>query len=345
MDNNINNLPAGAQDPSAVTKKEKGLMLTVMIVILVIAALAIVGFICMKPGPDTVQGQGEATEIRVSGKLPGRVEQIYVEEGQHVKAGDTLVRIVSTLVKAKLEQAKAMEIAAQAANAKVDAGTRPQIVQAAKELWVQAQAASGITKKTYDRMQTLFEKGVISEQKRDEAKAAYDAAKAGEAAAKSQYDLAVSGAQKQDKEASNAMVDVAKGGIKEVDALLEDQYLVAPCDGEITVIYPNVSELVATGAPIMNLQKDDHWAVFNVRETLLKDITLGTKLKVWIPALDKHVDMKVFYIKDMGTYANWQATKATGDYDARTFQVKCRPEKPIENFRPGMSVVYEGVDK
>ena len=344
MDTN-KELPAGAQDPSAVTKKDKALLLTVAVVIFILAALAIVGFICLKPGPDTVQGQGEATEIRVSGKLPGRVEEIYVEEGQHVKAGDTLVRVVSTLVEAKLAQAKAMELAAQAANSKVDAGTRPQIVQAAKELWTQAQAASGITKKTFDRMQALFEKGVISEQKRDEAKAAFDAAKAGEAAAKSQYELAVSGAQSQDKEASSAMVEVAKGGIKEVDALLEDEYLVAPCDGEITVIYPNVSELVATGAPMMTLQKDDHWAVFNVRETMLKDIALGTKLKVWIPALDKHVDMKVFYIKDLGTYANWQATKSTGDYDARTFQIKCRPEKPIENFRPGMSVVYEGIEK
>lgn len=344
MDTN-KELPAGAQDPSAVTKKDKALLLTVAVVIFILAALAIVGFICLKPGPDTVQGQGEATEIRVSGKLPGRVEEIYVEEGQHVKAGDTLVRVVSTLVEAKLAQAKAMELAAQAANSKVDAGTRPQIVQAAKELWTQAQAASGITKKTFDRMQALFEKGVISEQKRDEAKAAFDAAKAGEAAAKSQYELAVSGAQSQDKEASSAMVEVAKGGIREVDALLEDEYLVAPCDGEITVIYPNVSELVATGAPMMTLQKDDHWAVFNVRETMLKDIALGTKLKVWIPALDKHVDMKVFYIKDLGTYANWQATKSTGDYDARTFQIKCRPEKPIENFRPGMSVVYEGIEK
>lgn len=345
MDNNINDLPAGAQDPSAVTKKEKALMLTIVLVVLVLVALAVIGFIFLKPGPDTVQGQGEATEIRISGKLPGRVEQIYVEEGQHVKAGDTLVRIVSTLVEAKLAQAQAMESAAQAANAKVDAGTRPQIVQGARELWVQAQAAAGITKKTYDRMQTLFEKGVISEQKRDEAKAAFEAAKAGEAAAKSQYDLAVSGAQKQDKEASSAMVDVAKGSIKEVDALLEDQYLVAPYDGEITVVYPNVSELVATGAPIMTLQKDDHWAVFDVRETMLKDIKLGTKLKVWIPALDKRLDMNVFYIKDLGTYANWQATKATGDYDARTFQIKCRAEKPVENFRPGMSVVLEGVDK
>ena len=135
------------------------------------------------------------------------------------------------------------------------------------------------------------------------------------------------------------MVSVAKGGVSEVGAVLEDQYLLAPCDGEITVVYPHVSELVATGAPIMSLQKDDHWAVFNVRETLLKDIRLGSVIKVRIPALDKEADMKVFYIRDLGTYANWQATKSTGDYDARTFQVKARPEKPIENFRPGMSVV------
>lgn len=192
-------------------------------------------------------------------------------------------------------------------------------------------------------MQNLFEKGVVSEQKRDEAKAAYEAAKAGESAAKSQYELALSGAQHEDKQASSAMVTVAQGGVKEVDAILEDQYLTAPYDGEITVIYPNVSELIATGAPVMTLEKDDHWAVFNVRETLLKDIKLGSVLKVRIPALDKEVDMKVFYIKDLGTYANWQATKATGDYDARTFQIKCRPDKPVENFRPGMSVLYLGV--
>lgn len=336
-----NNQPVGAQEPDVVTKKDKALITTVLVVVLVIAALAIVGFLCLKPGPDTIQGQGEATEIRVSGKLPGRVEKLYVEEGQHVKAGDTLVRIKSSLVDARLDQAQAMESAAQAANRKVDAGTRSQIISAARDLWTQAQAASGITKKTYERMQSLYEKGVVSEQKRDEAKAAYDAAVAGESAAKSQYELAKSGAQAEDKQAAEAMVNVAKGSINEVNALLEDQYLVAPCDGEIVVVYPKESELVATGAPIMTLQKDDHWAVFNVRETALKDIKLGSTIKVKIPALDKTVDMKVFYIKDLGTYANWQATKATGDYDARTFQVKARPAKPIENFRPGMSAILE----
>lgn len=336
-------MPAGAEDPAAVSGKDKSLILTIVVIILILAAMAVVGFLTMKPGPDTVQGQGDATEIRISGKLPGRVAEIFVEEGQHVNAGDTLVRISSSLADARLAQAKAMEDAAKAADKKVDAGTRPQIIASARDLWQQAQAAATIAKKTYDRMQTLYEKGVVSEQKRDEAKAAYEATKAGESAAKSQYELAKSGAQSEDKSAASAMVSVAKGSVAEVDALLEDQYLTAPCDGEITVVYPNVSELIATGAPIMTLQKDDHWAVFNVRETLLKDIKTGSVLKVKIPALDKEVDMKVFYIKDMGTYANWQATKATGDYDARTFQIKCRPEKPVENFRPGMSVIYLGV--
>lgn len=337
------NSPVNQEKPQtnndAVSAKDRMLILTIVITLLVVAALAVVGFLCIKQGPDTIQGQADATEIRISGKLPGRVTNFYVEEGQHVKAGDTLVRIHSSLIDARLGQAEAMETAANAANAKVDAGTRKQIISAAYEVWQQAKAASGIAQKTYQRMQNLFEKGVISEQKRDEAKAAYEAATAGESAAKSQYELAKSGAQREDKEAALALVDVAKGGVKEVNALLEDQYLIAPYDGEITEIYPHVSELVATGAPIMTLQKDDHWVVFNVRETVLKDIKLGSVLKVKIPALDKEEEVKVFYIKDLGTYANWQATKSTGDFDARTFQIKGRPQKKIENLRPGMSII------
>lgn len=328
-----------------VNTKDKMLIMTVLIVLLILAGMAVAGFLFIKQGPDTVQGMGDATEIRVAGKLPGRVERIYVEAGQRVKAGDTLVKIHSTLVDARMDQAKAMEDVAAATNRKVDAGTRIQIINGARDIWTQAQAATEITRKTYERMETLFKKGVVSEQKRDEAKAAYDAAKAGEATAKSSYELAKAGPQAEDRQASAAMVNVSKAGVKEVDALLEDQFLVAPCDGEITEIYPNVSELVATGSPIMSIQKDDHWAVFNVRETLLKDIRLGSKLKVRIPALDKTVTMKVYYIRDLGTYANWQATKSTGDYDARTFQIKARSEKPIDGFRPGMSAIYEGVEK
>lgn len=322
-----------------INRKDRGLALTIVLTLLVVAVMAIMGFLFLKPQPDTVQGQCDATEIRISGKLPGRVVEIFVEEGQRVAKGDTLVHIHSSIMEAKLAQASAMESAAAATNRKADAGTRPQIISTAYDLWQQAIAKRTITQKTYERMQNLFSKGVVSEQKRDEAKAAYDAAVAGENAAKSQYEIALEGAQSEDRQAAAAMVNAAKGNVQEVDAYMEDQYLIAPDDGEITEIYPNVSELVSTGTPIMSLQKDDKFAVFNVREDMLKDVSTGTEINVWIPALDIKTTMTVFYIKDLGSYANWQATKATGDYDARTFEMKARPKEKIENFRPGMSVV------
>lgn len=322
-----------------INRKDRGLALTIVLTLLVVAVMAIMGFLFLKPQPDTVQGQCDATEIRISGKLPGRVVEIFVEEGQRVAKGDTLVHIHSSIMEAKLAQASAMESAAAATNRKADAGTRPQIISTAYDLWQQAIAKRTITQKTYERMQNLFSKGVVSEQKRDEAKAAYDAAVAGENAAKSQYEMALEGTQSEDRQAAAAMVNAAKGNVQEVDAYMEDQYLIAPDDGEITEIYPNVSELVSTGTPIMSLQKDDKFAVFNVREDMLKDVSTGTEINVWIPALDIKTTMTVFYIKDLGSYANWQATKATGDYDARTFEMKARPKEKIENFRPGMSVV------
>ncbi len=330
-----------APDELQVSGKDRALIVVIVITLLLVSALAVAGFLFLKPEPDFVQGQADATEVRISGKLPGRIVDIYVEEGQHVRQGDTLVHIHSSLAEARKAQAQAGVAVAQATNAKVDAGTRSQIVQSAYEVWQQAQAAEGIAKKTYDRMEKLYSQGVVSAQKRDEAKAAYDASSAGSQAAKSQYDLAKAGPQKEDKQASAAMVQVAKGGVSEVNAMLEDTYLLAPCDGEITVIYPHVSELIATGAPIMEIQTDNHWVVFNLRENYLRTIRNGSQVKVHIPALDKDTVMRVFYIRDLGTYANWQATKATGDFDARTFEVKMRPERHIDGLRPGMSVLLK----
>lgn len=151
----LGNNPAEASGNDAVTAKDRMLILTIAIVLIVLAALAIVGFLFIKPVPDTVQGMADATEIRISGKLPGRVRQLFVEEGAHVKTGDTLVRIHSSLADARLGQAEALETVASAANAKVDAGTRRQIVNAAHDVWQQAKAASGIAQKTYQRMQNL----------------------------------------------------------------------------------------------------------------------------------------------------------------------------------------------
>ena len=324
-------------------KKERSLVVGLIALIVIIVVLALIGLFLLKPEPQIIQGQAEATQVRVSGKLPGRVVEFMVEEGQHVLAGDTLVHIHSSLVEAKLSQAEAMETVAKAQNKKVDSGTRVELLNSAYDMWQQAQAGLTIAKKTYERMQSLYKKGVVSEQKRDEAEAAYKAMVATESAAKSQYEMAKAGAQAEDKAAAAAMVAAAQGSVAEVESILSDSYLTAPTDGEISDIFPNVGELVSLGAPIMNVLKlDDMWVSFNVREDLLENLTMGAEVQAIIPALEnKEVTLKVFYIRDMGSYAVWRATKVTGQYDAKTFQVKARPVEPVDNLRPGMAVLLK----
>lgn len=325
------------------SNKEKGLTIGLVAIILVIVLLALIGFFLLDPKTEIVQGQAEATQIRISGKLPGRIAEYWVEEGQRVHRGDTLVRISSPDAEAKLLQASAMESVYKATNEKVDNGARKEVIQSAYDMWQKALAGLEIAKKSFDRMNALYEKGVISAQKRDEVEAQYKAMVATESAARAQYDLAVSGAQSEDKKAAAAMVLAAQGGVNQVKSVLADSYLTAPVDGEVSEIFPNVSELVGTGAPIMNvLQLDDMWVTFNVREELLKDFTMGKEINVVIPALgNEKAVLKIYFIKDMGSYAVWRATKATGSYDARTFQIKARPTSPIKDLRPGMSVLIQ----
>ncbi len=323
-------------------RANRTLLLTMLGVVIAATVIAIIGFIFMNRPDSYIEGQVEGTNIRISGKLPGRVAEFYVKEGDTVQAGDTLVHIHSSLVEARLSQAEAMQTVAASQNKKVDAGTRTQIIQAAADLLAQAQAAETITEKTYKRISRLYDEGVIAEQKRDEAKAAYDAAVAGRKAAESQLSLAKAGAQSEDKEAAAAMVHAAQGGVNEVNAVLEDSYLVAPFSGTIDQIYPEVGELVATGAPIMSLLRDDNrYITFNVREELLPYLTMNKEISVMIPALGKKdINVKIYYIRDMGSYATWRSTKATGSYDSRTFQIKARPVDKVEGLRPGMSAVF-----
>ena len=323
-------------------KESRAISVAMIFVIAVVAVLAIIGF-CFLREPDRIlEGQADATSVRISGKLPGRVKELYVREGDMVKQGDTLVHIHSSLAEAKLMQAEAMENAAAAQNRKIDRGTRSQIITSAKQLLAQATAARTIAEKTYTRMENLYKEQVVSEQRRDEAKAAYEAAVAGEKAAAAQVSLAEQGAQIEDKESAASMVNVAKGGVEEVNAVLEDQYLTAPCDGQIDQIYPEDGELVSLGTPIMSLLKvSDKWVTFNVREDLLSKMKQGERIRIMIPALEKkEVEAEIFYIRDMGSYATWRATKATGDWDSRTFQVKARPVEQLPDLRPGMTVIY-----
>lgn len=323
-------------------KENKVLLFSMCLLVVATIVLAIIGFVFLDKPDEIVEGQADATSVRISGKLPGRVMEFYVHEGDRVRKGDTLVHIHSSLAEAKLMQAQGMETVARTQENKVDDGTRPQIIATARQLAAQAEAAVTITEKTYRRMENLFNEGVVSEQKRDEAKAAYDAAVAAHKAALSQVSLAEQGAQHQDKESAAAMVDVAKGGVAEVESVLEDQYLTAPCDGQIDQIYPEVSELVMMGAPIMSLLRlDDKWITFNVREDLLKDMPVGGEIEIMIPALDKKkAKARIYYSRDLGSYATWQATKSVGQWDSKTFEIKARTLDSIPELRPGMTIIY-----
>ena len=331
---------------TVVRKKDKALLAALAVFALVMACVALVGILLLKPADTTTQGQADCDAVRVSGKLPGRIVRFYVHEGDTVHKGDKLVAIYSSTAEAKLYQAQQMQNAAASQNQKAENGTRSELKQSAYNVWQQAIAAQTIAQKTYQRLENLYAQGVATEQKRDEAKAAYDAATAQVKAAKSQYDMAVKGAQQEDKNASRSVANAAKGSVMEVESLLEDQVLVAPCDGEISEIYPQEGELVATGTPIMSIAKlDDMWVSFTVREEMLKDLPMGKDIDVTIPALNNlQAKMSVFYIHDMGSYAVWQAAKAYGSYDSKTFEVKARPIGKIANFRPGMSVLLRKED-
>ncbi len=323
-------------------KANSGLIATMLIIVAVVAVVAIIGFVFMNRPDSYVEGQVEGTTVRVSGKLAGRVVELYRHAGDTVRQGDTLAHIHSAVVEAQLVQAQALREAAAAQNRIVDAGARMQTIQTAADLVAQAEAAVTISERTYQRMERLYNEGVVSEQKRDEARAAYDAAVAGRNAAQSQLSLAQAGARADERQASAALVDAAGGTVEQVEALLADSFLTAPCDGTIDEVYPEPGELVALGAPIMSVLRDnDRNVIFNVREELLEKLPMGQKINVMIPALGgRDIEVEVYYIRDMGSYATWRSTKATGSYDSRTFQIKARPTEDVEGLRPGMSAIY-----
>ena len=331
----INNTSPEKQESRTIT-------VALVAVVLAVVVLAVIGFLFLNKPADIAEGQADATSVRVSGKLPGRVSEIFVKEGDMVRAGDTLVHIHSSLFEAQLSQAEAMKEVASATDRKVDAGTRSQIIAAAAQMLAQAQAAETLAQKTYRRMEALYKENVISEQKRDEAKAAYDGTVAARQAAEAQLSLAKAGAQSEDKQAASAMVTAAQSNVEAVESVLEDQYLTAPCDGQIDQIYPEVGELVSLGAPIMSVLKiADKWVVFNVREELLEDMGLGDTISIMIPALGKlETKARIYYVRDLGSYATWRATKSTGDWDSKTFEVKATPLDTLPALRPGMTVIY-----
>ncbi|MDR2953597.1 MAG: HlyD family efflux transporter periplasmic adaptor subunit [Prevotella sp.] len=324
-------------------KKSGSKLIPILVFAAVIIAVGLYGFFFLNQEDNIIQGEADVTEVRISSKVPGRIEKYLVEEGSYVRKGDTLAILSIPDIEAKLAQATAAEQGASAQNQKAIKGARQEQIQGAYEMWQKAVVGVDIAKKSFDRVQNLFDKGVVTAQKRDETEAQYKASTATEKAAKSQYDMARNGAEREDKEAAQAMVERAKGAVAEVESYIAESYLISPIDGRISEKFPNVGELVGTGAPIMNVAKlDEKWGSFNIREDRLKDYKdVGKTITVYVPALEEHLDMTIYYVKDLGSYAAWKATKTTGQFDRKTFEVRARFKDSSVDVLPGMSLIIK----
>ena len=322
--------------------QHNNILLAVAGFIAVVIIVALIGFLALDRDPDVIQGQVEVTEYRVSSKVPGRILELRVSEGDYVKAGDTLAILDAPEVRAKMEQARSAESAAAALELKAQNGARKEQIQGAYNVYQQAKAGFEIAEKSYQRIQRLYDEGVMSAQKRDEVYANYKAMEAQMMAAQSQYDMAVNGARMEDKMAAAAQVGRAKGAVQEVNSYIHETVQIAQKEGEVANIYPKVGELVGTGSPIMSIAvMDDMWGTFNVREDQLNGMQVGSEFTAFVPAFNKEVKMKVYYLKDQGSYAVWKATKANGQYDLKTFEVKARPVEKLDGLRPGMSLIIK----
>ena len=290
----------------------KTISIAFIVVLIVTVGVSVIGMSLMSRQPMVLQGQVEATEIRISGKLPGRVDSFLVQEGDWVKVGDTLVVINSPTIEAKYRQVNALEQVAQEQNKKIDAGTRRQIIATALQLWNKTQSDLTLAQTTYQRILTLYKDSVVTSQRKDEVEAMYKAAQAAERAAYQQYQMAVDGAQSEDRAAARSLVDAARSTVDEVSALLVDSRLTAPEDGQIATIFPKRGELVAPGTPIMSLvvMSDAH-VVLNIREDLMPQFKMGGTFKADIPALDKKdIEFRIYYISPLGSFRHLEIDQA-----------------------------------
>jgi len=312
-------------------------------VLLLLVMLTFVSWFLIFPAPLIVQGEVEATQVRVAAKIYGRIDSLHIKEGDQVSQGQSLVSLYSPEIEAKLEQATAAKRAATAQKDKANIGARKEQIQAAYNIWQTAKSQSDFAEKTFERVSKLFKDGVVSAQKNDEAEAKLNAARQQTEAAKASYDMAVAGARSEDKESALALVERAAGAVSEFEAYMDETNLKTPISGEVAEIIPKIGELISPGYPIVNIvDLKDVWVTFNLREDLLANIRMGSILSASVPALgDRKIDLKVNYITALGSYATWTSTKSSGDFDMKTFEVRAVPIEAVEGLRPGMSALVE----
>lgn len=306
-------------------------------------AVVVVGlWLAARKPADQVQGMADADTIKVSAKITARLSKLEVREGDRVRPGQVLFELDSPEATAKAQQAGAVLDAAMAQADKAREGARREDIRAAEANWKRAEAAAVLARDTYRRVESLYGEGVVTLQKRDEALAQQRSATEAAAAARAQYDLALSGTRNQDALAAQAQVRQAQGGVAEVEAALAETRGVAPAAGEVNKRLADVGELVPAGYPVFTLiDLDRQWVAFHLREDQFSGLKMGQRLRGNIPALGgKEAEFEVYFINPAGDFATWRATRQSTGYDVKSFEVRVRPVGRVEGLRPGMSVLF-----
>ena len=290
---------------------------------------------------DPVQGETDATHVDIASKVSGRVDSIYVREGDMVRRGQIVATLDGPEIRAKAEQAQAARDAAQASRDRALHGSRSEEIRSARDNYERAVAAEAIAETTFVRYDRLMSEGVIPAQKRDEAEAGYRTAREATGAAKAQYDLVRSGTRVEDRAAAIAELRKAEGAVAEATSYVEDNTLKSSVDGQVMVKVVEQGELVSPGLPVLTIvDLSDQWITVNVREDRLAGLKTGDTLSAVVPALGPgHHQFTVYYISPLGSFATWRATRESGGFDVRTFEVRARPARLLEGMRPGMSAL------
>lgn len=300
-----------------------------------------------QPLPERIQGQIEAQNFSISSKVPGRIEQVLVRKGDTVSRGQMIFTLLSPEIQAKLQQAKAGEKAAGALAEQAEKGARIQEIAAAKTQWQKAKAANELMEKTYNRVNNLFNDGIVAEQKRDEVYTQWQAAKYNESSAYQMYALTKEGAREEVKRAAKEKENMAAGAVAEVEAYIADTKIESWHNGEVSQVLLQEGELAPQGFPVVTIVDiNDAWAIFHIREDKLKDFPKGQKIEVEIPALGEgDFTFEISHISVMGDFATWRATDSAQGFDMRTFEVEARPLEHIPLLRVGMTVLLTSVTK
>jgi HlyD family secretion protein len=333
-----------APQPPAVPKRpptSRAPSIIVAIVIAVVAALSI--WYLVRGQPLLVQGEVDATRSDIAARVDGRVAEIPVERGQDVAAGAVLVRIDNPETIAKKEQALAAQVVAQAQLANINVGTRAEVIAARQAALERAEANVVLAQKTYDRVSQLAGRGNAPIAQLDQATDALHEAQRAADQARSAHEQAVNGYTKEEREIAAANVKKAIADIAAVQSIIDQMVVYAPVASQVYQRNVEPGEYISPGVPLVTLiDLNDMWIHFDLREDLVKTLKVGDRLQVRIPALaDRVVTVEVKLIATKGEYASWRATRATGDFDLRTFSIRAYPVEKVPGLRPGMSAYLD----